>query len=894
MTKTNPFGRALLLTASMFAAATVLAEPLQRSLGLARSVSAPMTAAKTQRPISEKSIFADVTESQRLVASVPGAFDEFGRAVATDGNTLAVGAWGNDEGAADPENDPISGDGAVSVFLRTGATWAQQQRILPSGLDKYDEFGWSVALSGDTLVVGSPGEDTLIGGSESGSVYVFTRSAGVWTEQQKLLGSNVGVNSRFGYAVAVEGDTLIASAPRENVDGVSRAGSVYVFTRSGSTWTQQARLKVAGAVADDILGTSVDLSGNYAVIGAEAADTPTGADAGAAYVFLRSGVNWTFQLRLLSPAPVIGGEFGRSVAIDGGTIAVSDHARDNATGRVVVFTGATTVWPVQQTLAASGGQPVDFFGHAVALRGDVLFIGAYQADLNTNVDRGAAYSFLRTSNVWAQVDKFFASDASTTGGTERFGFGVALSPSVAVAGAPLDENGALSDAGAAYVFNRGSETTTALFANPTTMSYGQQITLTAQVTGGTPTGSVEFRNGVNVLATAPVNGSGIASSTLTLGVGSYSITARYLGDIAHVASTSPATAVTVNLAATTTALSLSAGSNPSVYGQSVSFRAAVAVTPPGVGPATGNVEFRDNGVLVATRALIAGEATFTTNTLTHNTGTAHPITATYLGNSNYGTSTIGPLNHVVNRAAPTNALTSSQNPSLSGQQVTITATITGGIPICFMDFFADDLGNADPRVLIGSNAVSGNTASVPWTPLAAGQYAITADCGSDPNQFSANASGLTQIVNLAAEIAVTKSNGVNSVEEGVPTTYTITVTNNGPENITGLRVVDDVNTVTFDDSVNETSWTCAVAGASVCSASAGVGDLALAGTPLLLDLTAGDVATITLTTRVRAGQEGPVSNTASVVIPAGWGDAVPANNTATDTDTSGLFADGFE
>ena len=428
MFNTTMIKRAIVCAAAMLATGFAAAEPLQRSLGPARFVSAPVLADKMQRTGNAKAVFADVTESQRLLASVPGAFDEFGRSVATDGNTLAVGAWGNDEGTADAENDPFTGDGAVSVFLRTGQNWAQQQRIIPSGLDKYDEFGWWAAISGDTLVVTRPGADTLVGGVDSGSVYVYTRTAGVWTEQAKLLGSNVAGNSRFGYSVAVEGDTLIASAPRDTVGTVSRAGSAYVFTRTAGVWTQQARLTVTGAVADDTLGTSVDISGNYAVIGAEVADTPTGIDAGAAYVFLRSGVNWTFQLRLLSNAPAVEANFGRSVAIDGGTIAVSDHSRDNATGRVIVYTGANAVWPVQQTLAATGGAPSDFFGHAVALRGDVLFIGAYQADLGANADRGAAYSFQRTGSTWAQVDKFFASDASITRGTERFRFGVPLSP----------------------------------------------------------------------------------------------------------------------------------------------------------------------------------------------------------------------------------------------------------------------------------------------------------------------------------------------------------------------------------------------------------------------------------------------------------------------------------
>lgn len=890
MTKTHPFGRALLLTATMFAAATVLAEPLQ---GNAKSHRNHLLGENETRGAIDladaKNVLADIGLSTQLLASDPVFDDRFGYSVAVDGNTAVVGAYLKDSGV-------LAEAGAVYVYLRSGNGWAQQAKLVPDDPLADATFGRSVAISSDRVIVGASAADN---GAHlaAGAAYIFKRSGTNWSQEAKLMGSLTTANDRMGWSVAIDGDTAAVGAPSDDVGAVSNAGAVYVFTRSGVAWSQQGRLVASDPQDSDELGTSVDLSGNTVVSGAEGVDTvaESNVDSGAVYVFGRSANIWTQSSRLRSPVPAQGNYFGRSVSIDGGTISVGEPLKNGGAGAVQVFFGSGVSWPHQSELLPTDAASSDLFGHSVSVVGDHVLVGAYSEELNSGpMNRGAAYMFKRTGVAWAQLDKYFASDASSE---DRFGFGVALTSSAGVIGAPFDE--VLFEAnyvkgGSAYVFNRGSPTTTTLVANPTTLSFGQQISLTAQVVGGTPTGNVEFRNGASVLAVAAVNGSGIASTNLSLAVGNYQIAAYYLGDANHVPSDSAATAVTVNAAATTTALSLSAGTNPSVYGQSVSFRAAVAVTPPGVGPANGNVEFRDGGALVATRALIAGEATFTTNTLAHNTGTAHPITATYVGNSNYATSTIGPLNHVVNRAAPTNTLTSSLNPSLSGQQINITATIAGGIPSCTVDFFADDLGDGAARFPIGFIGVSGNTATIAWTPPAVGQYAITADCGSDANQFSANGSGLTQVVNLAADIAVTKTNGVHSLEDGAPTTYTITVTNNGPEDITGLRVVDDVNTVTFDDSVNETSWTCSVVGTGDCSSSAATGDLALAGTPLLLDLINGDVATITLTTRVRAGQEGPVANTASVVIPVGWGDAVPANNSATDNDISGLFADGFE
>ncbi|MBL0040640.1 MAG: Ig-like domain repeat protein [Xanthomonadales bacterium] len=874
--------RVMLWAALVSMTSAMAAEPLQRSLGPARTFPTQSMPSKAQSAAFAKAVLANVPESQRLRSadSTAAGFDQFGYSVAVDSNTAVIGIWGNDEGAADAGE----GDGAVEVWLRSGNTWALQQRIIPADLALGDNFGWSVAISGDTMAVGSPFADA--GGVDSGAVYVYVRSAGVWSLQQKLAGTLVDGGDRFGYSVDIDGNTVIAGAKTDEVGAVV-AGAAYVFTRSGSIWSQQGRLTVSGPLGQeaDAFGSAVRVSGDYAVIGAEYANTVAGEDAGAAYVFKRAASVWSQQVSLFSNAPSAGAQFGHAVAIDGGTIVVSDHNRSSSTGRAVVYTGADATWTVQQTLSASDGQPSDFFGHALSIVGDALLVGAYQADLGSNIDRGSAYRFTRSGSVWTQIDKYLASDASTTSESEHFGFDVCLTPGAAVVGAPQDEvvvagPSTLQDAGAVYVYHLGTPTTTIQILNPVPATFGGILGLSAQVTGGTPTGNVEFRNGLTVLASVALNGSGVAATTITPNAGAYSVTAFYLGDGTHLSSNSSATAFTV--AKATTSLSLGSNNSPSTYGQNVTFTATVSTTAPGASPVTGSVEFRDNGVLLATVPLSSGTASHTTNALPHNTGIAHPITASFIANTNYTASTGSTINHVVNKAVPTLTLVSNPNPSLFGQSVAITGTLSGGLaPTGTVTFF-------DGITLMGSNNLVAGVATRNTSALALGAHSLQATYAGDDNHDSANTSAPTvHNVLPSADVSVTKTNGTSFVQSGQDTTYTIVVNNPaGGADTDGLLVNDTLNPAQFD--VPNADWSCAPAG--ICTPESGTGNLA----NLPLDLPAGSSVTITVTVPVLPEAESGVSNTVSLTMPVDVGDPNPSNNTATDSDGSGLFNDGFE
>lgn len=225
---------------------------------------------------------ATVNEIQKLIASDGAAFDEFGLPVAVDGDTAVIGARLRDEGGFD--------SGAAYVFIRgNDGTWTEQQKLTASDGAANDFFGMRVAIDGDTIVIGAEADDD--DGASSGAAYVYTRSAGVWSEQQKLTASDAEAGDWFGSAVAVDGDTAIIGAERDDDNG-SNSGSAYVFTRTAGVWSEQQKLTAGNGEAFDDFGSAIAMDGNTAVIGARFGDVGNlfvEQDFGTAYVFVNNG-----------------------------------------------------------------------------------------------------------------------------------------------------------------------------------------------------------------------------------------------------------------------------------------------------------------------------------------------------------------------------------------------------------------------------------------------------------------------------------------------------------------------------------------------------------------------------------------------------------------------------
>ncbi|MBW2455962.1 MAG: cadherin-like beta sandwich domain-containing protein [Deltaproteobacteria bacterium] len=432
-------------------------------------------------------------------ASNTNAQDGFGYDLGLADNTAVVGAPGESSGATgvngnEADNSATSA-GAAYVVVRDGCTGGTQEAYLKaSNAEAYDSFGTSVAISGDTIVIGAPGEDsnaTGANGNESsnvlgmaGAAYVFVRSGTTWTQQAYLKASNPNVNDRFGTSVAISADTIVVGAFQEDssatgINGTETdntaadSGAAYVFVRNGTTWTQQAYLKASNTDPDDQFGRRVGIDVDTIVVGAHQEDSAMGgvqvnntaAHAGAAYVFVRNGTTWSQQAYLKASNIDTGDQFGTSVAVHLSTIAIGANFEDSnalgvngaetdnsatGAGAAYVFVRNGSTWSQQAYIKASNTDSNDQLGVDVALFQDKLIVGANREDSNaTGVDgdgnnnsaqvSGAAYLLVRSGSTWAQLGYL---KASNTGADDYFGLSVAISAGAAMVGANLEDSNA--------------------------------------------------------------------------------------------------------------------------------------------------------------------------------------------------------------------------------------------------------------------------------------------------------------------------------------------------------------------------------------------------------------------------------------------------------------------
>ncbi len=362
------------------------------------------------------------TQQQKLKASDAVTNDLFGHSVAISGETVVIGAWLHD-GAGGFQS------GSAYVFVRSGGVWTEQQKLEASDGSAQDTFGFSVAISGETIVVGAH-NDHGAAGSDQGSAYVFVRSGGVWSQQQKLEASDGAPGDRFGYAVAISGETVVVGAEGDDGAAGGEQGSAYVFVRSGGVWIEQQKLEASDAAAVALFGHSVAISGETVVVGP------------GAYVFVRSGDAWSQQQKLEASDGAPGDRFGFSVAIDAETVVVGAESDNGAAGfdqgSAYIFVRSGGVWSQQQKLEASDAAEEDQFGNSVAISGETVVIGARLDEFG---NPGSAYVFVHSGGVWSQQQKLMVSDVEIFA---EFGTSVAISGETIVVGAPFDAS--------AYVF----------------------------------------------------------------------------------------------------------------------------------------------------------------------------------------------------------------------------------------------------------------------------------------------------------------------------------------------------------------------------------------------------------------------------------------------------------
>ena len=385
-----------------------------------------------------------VVATTKLQAAVANTGDHFGSACAKDGDTVVVGV---------PNGSGNAGHSGVAyVYVPGGSGWVQQAKLMAPDGTTSDYFGASVAIDGDVAVVGAPRRQHAAE-IYAGSAYIFTRSGTTWTYTAELKAADYDDGDTFGSSVAIDGSSIIIGAPLDNRKATG-AGSAYAFVHTGGVWVQQYKMYATDAQLGDQFGRSVGVSGSRAVVGAIEEDGK-GSNAGAAYVFERSGLVWSQKAEIRAADGAANDVLGSAVAISGSTVVLG--APGNSTGadrigKAYVFTrqivGLPSVygWLQQAKLKASDGTLKDGFGSSVDIDGDRVVIGA-PTSTSVALGSGSAYTCNRNGSAWTEAYKLVAIDGAAD---DLFGTAVAIGNGVVAIGAPHDDD-AINDRGSVYV-----------------------------------------------------------------------------------------------------------------------------------------------------------------------------------------------------------------------------------------------------------------------------------------------------------------------------------------------------------------------------------------------------------------------------------------------------------
>ncbi|MEO6489742.1 MAG: FG-GAP repeat protein [Ferruginibacter sp.] len=361
----------------------------------------------------------NVSEYNPVAANDGATGDRMGAGVAISGSYAFVGAPSVDIGGNIDQ-------GAVYVFYFNGINWVQQQKLTASDGASSDNFGISVAMSGNYAVVGSYGDD--IGANvNQGSIYIFFYNGSSWVQQQKLIAADGAANDLFGNTTSISGNYIVAGALFDDVGANTDQGSAYIFNFNGSTWVQQQKLTASDGASNDFFGAAT-VSGNYLVVGAYGSDIAGSVDQGAAYVFNYTGSTWAQQQKITASDGINGDGLGTFTSISGDYLIVGSYnsgiSGNAAQGAAYIFHRNGSFWGQEQKLFALDGAAGDNFGGYVFLSGDYAIISAYGDDIGTNVNQGSVYIFQNFNGIWQLLQKI---TNPAGGASDLFGVSCTLS-----------------------------------------------------------------------------------------------------------------------------------------------------------------------------------------------------------------------------------------------------------------------------------------------------------------------------------------------------------------------------------------------------------------------------------------------------------------------------------
>ncbi|SDD06376.1 putative Ig domain-containing protein [Aquimonas voraii] len=451
----------------------------------------------------------------RLAPADPKRESYYGWSVSASGNRVLVGMPYEFNGVT-------LTTGAAYVQGFDGAQWQQEAKITPADGVNFDYFGEAVALSGDIAAVGAPDHQ-----SARGAVYLFQRNGASWSQFAKLLPSDPLQNARFGAALSFDGTTLAAAAPNHN----GGRGAVYLFTASGGTWTQSARLQAADAAANDRFGQAVAIEADTLIIGAPGKAQEVSSQ-GIVYVYSRNGGSWSQQARLARSGAQPGESFGSAVAVSGDLAAASAPfaaaVQGSGGGIIETYRRVGQTWSPVGSLRSAAGSASAQFGFSLALRGPRLLAGLAGDQIGDNILQGSLESYLFEEGAWTLNQRLVAVDGEQEA---QIGYSVTQATDFAIGGAPGASSGAATYAGTVYAF-QNRETSLSLIDLPAqAVRIGESYSVTTRVAAGTTPvpGDVLIRDDQGNSCTATLSaGAGSCSLTATV-VGPRLLRARYNG-----------------------------------------------------------------------------------------------------------------------------------------------------------------------------------------------------------------------------------------------------------------------------------------------------------------------------------------------------------------------------
>lgn len=372
----------------------------------------------------------------KLTGSDNSSFDQFGTSVSLSDDLLLVGA--------PRDNGDDFQTGTAYIFRRDAENWQEEAKLMASDGGQDDQFGFSLSLSGQIALVGAYRDDDQ--GDNSGAAYIYRREGESWQELQKLHASDGSTEDQFAYSVALHGDVALIGASNAN----NGTGAAYIFRWNGSSWAEEAILTAIDGTPNDHFAYSVALDGNVALIGANERDEQ-GRNSGAGYIYRFDGATWQQEHKLLANDGAAEDRFGNAVALRGNVALIGAHFDDeeaDGAGSAYLFRWNGKTWQQEQKLTARDSIENANFGQSLSLTEHRALIGAPGANAESP-QSGAAYLYQWNGNRWQQTQKLIARDGAKK---EHLGYSVSLNEERAFIGAPDDDdNGASS--GSAYPYH---------------------------------------------------------------------------------------------------------------------------------------------------------------------------------------------------------------------------------------------------------------------------------------------------------------------------------------------------------------------------------------------------------------------------------------------------------